>query len=100
MGRGVEIVWKARALKDREEIHARLARANLRYAHETIAAIQRAVNHLEQQPQLGRQVPDRPSERLLVVPRTYYTILYRLVARGAPPRVEIMRIVDQRRRRP
>ena len=95
----MEVVWKARALKDREEIHAYLARMSLAQAHETIAAIQRAVNHLEQHPRLGKQVQDRPSDRLLVVPRTHYTVVYRLVARGTHPRVEIMRIEDQRRRR-
>jgi plasmid stabilization system protein ParE len=95
----VEVVWKARALKDREEIHAYLARTSLAHAHAVIAAIQRAVNHLEQHPRLGRQVPDRPTDRLLVVPRTYYTIVYRLILRGAHPRIEIMRIEDQRRQR-
>lgn len=93
----MEVVWKARALKDREEIHAYLARVSLPHAYETIAAIQRAVNQLERYPRLGKQVPDRPSDRLLVVPRTNCSVLYRLVARGASPRVEIMRIVDQRR---
>jgi plasmid stabilization system protein ParE len=93
----VEVVWKTRALKDREEIHAYLARASLSHAQATIAAIQRAVNHLERHPHLGRPAPDRPSDRMLVVPRTYYTVVYRLVARGARPHIEIMRIVDQRR---
>jgi plasmid stabilization system protein ParE len=98
----VEVVWKARALKDREEIHAYLARTSLAHAHAVIAAIQRAVNHLEHHPRLGRQVPDRPTDRLLVVPRTYYSIysiVYRLILRGAHPRIEIMRIEDQRRQR-
>ena len=95
----MEVVWKARALKDREEIHADLARTNLAHAHVVIAAIQRAVNHLEQHPRLGRQLPDRPSDRLLVVPRTYYTVVYRLILRGAHPRIELMRIDDQRRQR-
>ena len=93
----MEVGWKARALKDREEIHASLASVSLAHAHKTIAAIQRAVNHLEHHP-LGRRIPDRPNDRLLVVPRTHYTIAYRLIARGAHPRVQIMRIVDQRRR--
>ncbi|HZS91482.1 MAG TPA: type II toxin-antitoxin system RelE/ParE family toxin [Chloroflexota bacterium] len=93
----MDVVWKARALKDREQIHAYLARTSLMHAHRTIAAIQRAINHLEQHPQLGRQVPDRPGERLLVVPRTYYMVAYRVIARGPHPRLEIMRIVDQRR---
>ena len=95
----MEVVWKARALKDREAIHAYLARTNPAHAHAVIAAIQRAANHLEQHPRLGRQVPDRPTDRLLVVPRTYYTIVYRLIVRGAHPRIEIMRIEDQRRQR-
>ena len=95
----MEVGWKARALKDREEIHADLARTNLAHAHVVIAAIQRAVNHLEQHPRLGRHVPDRPSDRLLVVPRTYYTVVYRLILRGAHPRIELMRIDDQRRQR-
>ena len=62
-------------------------------------AIQRAVNHLEQHPRLGKQVPDRPSDRLLVVPRTYDTIVYRLILRGTHPRVEVKHIEDQRRQR-
>ena len=95
----MEVVWKARTLKDREEIHAYLARTNLAHAHAVIAAIQRAVNHLEQHPRLGRQVPDRPNDRLLVVPRTYYTVVYRLILRGAHPRIEILRIEDQRQQR-
>jgi plasmid stabilization system protein ParE len=93
----LEITWKARALKDREQIHAYLAQISLMHAHRTIAAIQRSINHLEQHPRLGRQIPDRPGERLLVVPRTNYTVAYRLVAQGPHPRIEIMRIVDQRR---
>ena len=95
----MEIVWKARAIKDREDIHAYLARMSLSHAHETIETIQRAINHLEQHPRLGKQIPDRPSERLLVVPRTHYTVAYRLMAHSAKPRIEIMRIVDQRRQR-
>jgi plasmid stabilization system protein ParE len=93
----VDIVWKARALKDREIIHAYLARNSLSHAHATVVAIQRSVNHLAQHPSLGRQVPDRPSDRLLIVPRTHYTVAYRLIVRSAHPRIEIMRIVDQRR---
>ena len=92
-------MWKARALKDREEIHAYLARTSLAHAHAVIAAIQRAVNHLEQHPRLGRQVPDRPTERLLVVPRTHHTVVYRLILCGAHSRIEIMRIEDERRQR-
>lgn len=95
----MEVVWKARALKDREEVHARLARVSLSHAHTTIAEIQRAVNHLEQFPRLGRQVLDKPGDRLLLVPHTYYRVVYRLVARGPRPRVEIMRIEDGRRQR-
>ena len=95
----MEVVWKARALKDREEIHAYLARASPAHAYATIAAIQRAVNRLEQYPYLGRQVPDKPAIRLLFVPRTTYTVVYRLVVRGSPPRREIVRIEDQRRPR-
>lgn len=93
----MEIVWKARALKDREHIHAFLARTSLAHAYKTIAAIQRSVNHLEQHPRLGRQVDDRPSERLLIVPRTPYGIAYRLIVRGPQPRIEVMHIVDLRR---
>jgi plasmid stabilization system protein ParE len=96
----VEVVWKARALREREALHAALAHASLAHAHATVAAIQRAVNHLEVHPHLGRQVPDRRGDRLLVVPRTHYTVMYRLIARGARPRVEIMRIIDQRRQPP
>lgn len=95
----MEVVWKARAIKDREEIHAYLARMSLSHAHETIETIQRAINHLVQHPRRGKQVPERPNDRLLVVPRTYYTVVYRLVARGVHPRIEIMRIADQRRQR-
>jgi len=95
----VDVVWKARALKDREEIHVHLAGVSLSHAHATIEAIQRAVNHLEQYPRLGRHVSDKPGNRLLVVPRTNYAVAYRLVARGPRPRVEVMRIVDQRRQR-
>ena len=95
----MEVVWKARALKDREEIHAYLARTSLAHAHAVIAAIQRAVNHLEQHPHLGRQVPDQPTNRLLVVPRTHYTIVSRLILRGAHPHIEIMHMEDQRRLR-
>ena len=95
----MEVVWKARALRDWEEIHASHARTSLAHAHAVIAAIQRAINHLEQHPRLGRQVPDQPTDRLLLVPRTYYTVVYRLILRGAHPRIEIMRIEDQRRQR-
>ncbi len=95
----MDVVWKARALKDREEIHARLAGVRLSHAHATIEAIQRAVNLLGQYPRLGKQVPNKPGDRLLVVPRTNYAVAYRLVARGPRPRVEVMRIVDQRRQR-
>ncbi len=93
----MEVVWKARALRDREALHAALARTSLAHAYATVAAIQRAVNRLEHHPHLGRQVPDRPGERLLVVPRTYYTVAYRIIVRGVQPRLEIMRIIDQRR---
>jgi plasmid stabilization system protein ParE len=93
----VDVVWKARALKDREQIHAYLARTSLPHAYATITAIQRAVNHLEQHPYLGRQITDRPTDRLLIVPRTTYTVVSRLVVRSTHPRVEVMRIVDQRR---
>ena len=93
----MEVVWKARALRDREALHAALARTSLPHAYETVAAIQRAANHLEQHPRLGKQIADRPGERLLVVPRTHYSIAYRLIAHGMSPRVEIMHIIDQRR---
>jgi plasmid stabilization system protein ParE len=78
-------------------LHAALAGTSLSHAYATVAAIQRAVNHLEPHPHLGKQIADRPGERLLVVPRTHYSIAYRLIARGMSPRVEIMRLVDQRR---
>jgi hypothetical protein len=34
-----------------------------------------------------------------VVPRTYHTVVYRLILRGTHPRIEITRIEDQRRQR-
>ena len=71
----MEVVWKAQALKDREEIHAFLARASLAHAYATIATIQRAINRLEHYPYLGKQVPHRLNERLLVVPRVSYSVL-------------------------
>jgi len=40
-----------------------------------------------------------PVIRLLVVPRTYDTVVYRLIRRSTHPRIEIMRIEDQRRQR-
>ncbi len=92
----MEIIWKVRALRDREAIHAATARVSLTHAFETIATIQRAVNRLEHYPYLGRQLPDQPAYRVLVVPRTHYSVAYRLIARGTHPRVEILRILDQR----
>jgi len=58
------------------------ARTSLAHAHSTVTTIQRAINNLEDHPYLGRQLPDRPSDRRLVVPRSHYTVAYRIVARG------------------
>lgn len=94
----MDVVWKARAIQERDALHAALARTSLDHAHATILALQRSINRLASQPQLGQKVDGEPGDRLLVVPRTHYSVVYRLVVHGARPRIEIMRIVDQRRR--
>jgi plasmid stabilization system protein ParE len=93
----VDVVWKARALRERAALHAALVQTSLRHAQETLLAIQRSINYLESHPQIGRKVEGRPADRLLAVPRTQCTVVYRLVVFSARPRLEIMRIVDQRR---
>jgi plasmid stabilization system protein ParE len=92
----VEVVWKPRALQQREQIHAAIARQiNPEQAHKTLVAIKRATDRLEQHPDYGLAT-DKPGLRVILVPRTPYRVFYR---RGRQ-RCEILRIEDARRGAP
>lgn len=92
----MEVVWKPRARQQREHIHAAIARhINLERAHETLVAIKRATDRLEQHPDYGLAT-DKPGLRVILVPRTPYRVFYR---RGRE-RCEILRIEDARRGAP
>ena len=89
------VVWTARAIRDRDAIHAFVARSvSPEHANATILALVRAIARLEQFPNLGRPGA-KPGMRELVVPRLPYRVPYRV--RGE--QVQIVRILHQHRGR-
>ena len=87
----MNVVWTARAIRDRDAIHAFVARnAGPERAHATILTLVRAILRLEQFPNLGRPGA-KPGMRELSVPRRPYRIPYRV--RGDT--VQIVRILHQ-----
>lgn len=84
-----------RAQRDREDIHAYIARRDPARASHVLAAIATAVNRLVDFPALGR--PGRkPGTRELVIPRLPYIAVYRV--RGE--RVQILRVLHTAREWP
>lgn len=92
----MEVVWKPRALQQRERIHADIAHhINADKAHQTLIAIKRATDRLEKFPDYGLAT-DKPGIRVILVPRTPYRVFYR---RGRM-RCEVLRIEDARKGTP
>lgn len=92
----MEVVWKPRALRQREQLHATIARhVNVEQAHQMLVAIKRATDRLEQHPDYGLAT-DTPGLRVILVPRTPYRVFYR---RGRE-RCEILRLEDARKGTP
>jgi len=88
----VVIVWKVRAIRDRDAIHAYIARDNPARAYEVVLAITKAVNLLADFPQLGR-LGRKAGTQDLVVPRLPYIVPYR----RRSDRIEIIRILHTSR---
>jgi toxin ParE1/3/4 len=81
-----------RAQRDREDIHAYIARRDPARASHVLAANATAVNRLADFPALGR--PGRkPGTRELVIPRLPYIAVYRV--RGE--RVQMLRVLHTAR---
>ena len=81
-----------RAQRDREDIHAYIARRDPARASHVLATIATAVNRLADLPALGRPGL-KPGTRELVIPRLPYIAVYRV--RGE--RVQILRVLHTAR---
>jgi toxin ParE1/3/4 len=90
----MDIVWSPRARRNRDAIHAAIARDDPARAHAVITEIVTAINRLADFPALGR--PGRKSgTRELVLARRPYLVVYRVRASN----VQILEILHTSRQR-
>ena len=87
-------MWTPRARRDRDSIHARIARDNPAHAYAVVTAIVTAINRLADFPLLGR-LGRKAGTRDLVLARFPYVVLYRV----RDDRVEILHIQHMARNR-
>jgi toxin ParE1/3/4 len=91
----MEVVWRAIAVDDLEQIRRYITRGNSRAARRVQSAIRTAAERLARHPEIGR-IGRVEGTRELVVARTPYIVVYRIVGDG----VRVFAILHSARRWP
>ena len=91
----MQIAWTKLANRDIDQIYDYISEFNPRAAQRIIAAIQSSVIQLQAFPEIGRAGRVNGSREMLV-PKTDYTIVYRIIGRT----VEILSVIHQVRQWP
>ncbi|WP_162344335.1 type II toxin-antitoxin system RelE/ParE family toxin [Cyclobacterium salsum] len=75
----VKVIWTDAAIFDLNEIGEYISKDSERYAQLTVDRLFNAVDILEEQPRLGKMVPEFQNDKLRELIRLNYRIVYHIV---------------------
>lgn len=85
----VKVIWTDSAIFDLNEIGEFISKDSERYAQLTVDRLFNAVDILEEQPRLGKMVPEFQNDKLRELIRLNYRIVYLIVD---PYRIDIITV--------